>query len=153
MNIKKIYNSDQADRKKLIPKGEFDLLNKNDKKRRGLIYNLIKSSTKFSAEEMYHIAFILHHSPFIKDSNLAIKYAKKSFDLGFKKAGWLYAATIDRLCMKRKLPQKYGTQYFKKDANSKFELYKTDESITDKERIELGVPTLKEAQENVKNFN
>jgi hypothetical protein len=70
-----------------------------------------------------------------------------------RSARWLKAASWDRLLLRQKKPQWYGTQYVR-DASGKWALGPIDESaVTDADRVELHVPTLAESKMRVKAMN
>jgi hypothetical protein len=70
-----------------------------------------------------------------------------------RSARWLKAASWDRLLLRQKKPQWYGTQYVR-EANGKWALNQIDESaVTDADRIQLATPTLAEAKKRVEVMN
>jgi hypothetical protein len=70
-----------------------------------------------------------------------------------RSARWLKAASWDRLLLRQKKPQWYGTQYVRQ-GNGKWALGQMDESaVTDADRIELAVPTLAEIKKQVEVMN
>ena len=87
-------------------------------------------------------AMIFHHSPAIHHSGMAIQLAEKSFQLGYQKGKRLYAAAMDRLLMKQKRKQKFGTQFYQKNSNRQWVLWPISPSTTDRQRIEYHVPSL-----------
>jgi len=70
-----------------------------------------------------------------------------------RSARWLKAASRDRLLLRQKMPQWYGTQYVR-DTSGKWALGQIDETaVTDDERVQLAVPTLAEARKRVEVMN
>jgi hypothetical protein len=70
-----------------------------------------------------------------------------------RSARWLKAASWDRMLLRQKKPQWYGTQYVR-DAGGRWALYQLDESaVTDADRVELAIPTLAEAKKRVEVMN
>ena len=72
-----------------------------------------------------------------------MKYIKEALAGGYHKQEWLIASINDRLLQLQDKPQKYGTQIVK-SKKGKYKQYKIDNSISDKERIRIGLPKLKD---------
>ncbi|MBI2482326.1 MAG: hypothetical protein HYV76_02080 [Candidatus Vogelbacteria bacterium] len=71
----------------------------------------------------------------------------------YTKARWLFAAITDRILVDQNKPQKFGTQYTKKDANSPWVLRPINPKTTDAERKKYNVPTLKQMKGRLKKLN
>ena len=82
---------------------------------------------------------------------LAQKMAKKSFEHGYEKGRWLYAAATDRLCMTQGKRQKFGTQFGRRDGTC--ELLPVQKTTTDAERRAYGVLSLKKIRTVVRSLN
>jgi hypothetical protein len=106
-----------------------------------------------SAAEEYYAAWIFHHGSTQVDAAMAKRLALQSFKRGYTKAGWLYAASTDRLLMRRKKPQKFGTQFFKKDSRSPWKLYKTEPGTSEAERNKYGVQSLEKQLKDIEKLN
>ena len=117
---------------------EFYRLNKTIRRR---LENL--DMTNLSAKEHFICAMIYHHGFTIDSSKKALKHIKIAQGQGYNKQKWLIASIIDRLLQLQDKPQKYGTQIVKL-RNGKYKQYVLDGSINDKERMELGLPKLKD---------
>jgi len=150
---------DQKDRTSGIG---YKTIIKNDRKRRELANVFLKNKEKLTMEEIYYAAMFFHHSANKND----IRKAKRLVSLNMKrgeflkkenkwveKSKWLFAATTDRLLVREGMPQKYGTQFYQKNINSPRELFDYDKSTTDKERVALYVPTLKQTLRNLKKMD
>ena len=102
--IHKLFLEDQEERRKLfgvnggekITKKEAQQLEKNDEKRRKKSLGLIKSGKIKTRADFYHASMIFQHGEKPEHYKLANQLANKSMKLGYKKAKWLYAATLDR---------------------------------------------------------
>jgi hypothetical protein len=116
---------------------EFYVFNKKIRKS---LEKLIVKHKKLSPKQKFICAMIYHHGFQIRTSKKALKYIKEAQAEGYKRQKWLMAAIIDRLLQLEGKPQKYGTQIIK--TKSGLKQYKLDNSITDKERIKLGLPKL-----------
>ena len=86
---------------------------------------------------------IYHHGFKIPYSKKALKYIQEAQAEGYKRQKWLVASIIDRLLQLQGKPQKYGTQIIELK-NGKYKQYKLDNSISDEERIKLGLLKLKD---------
>ena len=141
--FEKLYKEDQKHislwRKNYTNK-EFYKINKNIRKRLEI---LIKKKKKLSHRENFICAMIYHHGFTISLAKKALKHIQIAQNLKYKKQKWLIASITDRLLQLQGKPQKYGTQIIKLK-NGKYKQYKIDNSITDKERIYLGLPKLKD---------
>lgn len=133
--------------KKHYTNGEFYKINKRLRRRLEI---LIKKRRNLSPREYFICAAIYHHGFTLTSSKKALYYVKRAQKLGYRKQKWLIASIIDRLLQMQGNPQKYGTQItllkngeFKRLKNGKYVLYKMDGSISDEERISLGLPKLK----------
>jgi len=91
----------------------------------------------------HYVAYLLQHGNSEYEYKLAHDYAQKAIAMGSSVTKWLYAATLDRWLISQGKKQKYGTQF--KFENGNWELLSTDESVTDEERKEYGVPPLSQA--------
>lgn len=148
-----LYEEDQADRCHPELLKNFDVITKRDAERRKLARAIIAKRKQLSGEEYYCLAMLYQHGLAPLHSRLAIRYAKRACAMGNEKAKWLYAAAVDRLLSKQGKPQKYGTQFVKKNARSKWKLHPVDPSVTDDERAKWNVLPLAEAKAKVKSMN
>ncbi|MFV0387393.1 MAG: hypothetical protein ACK5NT_01455 [Pyrinomonadaceae bacterium] len=119
-----LYQTDQVERAVLVPElirqnrlSENDVKDgiKRDTARRKKMRKLLSSGRLKSANDFYAAAMVFHHSANIKDTKLANSLAKKSLLFSRNKAekcraGWLYAASLDRYLWLEGKPQIYGTQ-------------------------------------------
>lgn len=148
--FKKLYNKDQYHIKrweKHYTNKEFYEINERIRKD---LEKLLKKKHNLTPKEKFICAMIYHHGFTIASSKKALKYIKEAQKQGYTRQKWLIASIIDRLLQLEGKAQKYGTQLtlmkngeFKRE-NGKYKQYKIDNTISDKERIELGLPKLKE---------
>jgi hypothetical protein len=97
---------------------------------------------KLTPRQKFICAMIYHHAFTKESSKKALKYIQEAQEEGYQRQKWLVASIRDRLLQLQRKPQKYGTQIIELK-NGKFKQYKTDNSISDEERIKLGLPKLK----------
>jgi hypothetical protein len=116
---------------------------KANKKIRKRLNNLLKDKKHLTSREHFICAIILHHGFTLSSSKRAIRHIKIAQEKGYKKQKWLIASIKDRILQIQGKPQKYGTQAIRLK-NGKYKQYKTDESIDDKKRKSLGLPSFKE---------
>lgn len=141
-NMIKTYNSEK----------DWKKLTERDKKRQEKISGILKKSKeKFTGEDYFMIGIIFQHGTTISHSKKAVGFAKKGAELDNDKAKWLYAAATDRLLIRQKKRQKFGTQYRK--IKNKWELYPTDSKTTDKERAKYNVVSLQKSRAKAEMWN
>ncbi|MEX2017022.1 MAG: hypothetical protein WD876_00945 [Candidatus Pacearchaeota archaeon] len=138
-----LYKEDQHHIKKWESNYTDEEFYKINKKIRKKLENLMKKKKKLGSREKFICAIIYHHGFTIKSSKTALRYIIEAQKEGYKKEKWLIASIIDRLLQLQNKPQKYGTQIVKL-RNGKYKQYRVDKSISDRERIKLGLPKLKE---------
>lgn len=142
--LQKMYDEDQSAR--MSNNIDWTTLSKQDKKRENRVFEMIQSGKIVTAKDYYNSAMIFQHGNDTIASSMAVKHMKKAVELDPTINKWLLAAAIDRDLMRRNQPQIYGTQFIKNDeTGGKFVRYKIDSTkITDVQRIEFNVETLKE---------
>lgn len=151
--LEKIYKQDQADRLNRKILEDFKKLTERDCKRRKKVARIIKEREVKTGRDLYFAAMVYQHGPSVVDSEKAIEFAKKSMELGYKKAPWLFAAATDRLLVKQKRKQKFGTQFSRSIATGKVSVFPINKKTTDAERKQFDVPSLKEIEEKLKKLN
>jgi tetratricopeptide (TPR) repeat protein len=150
--LKKMYDEDQGARS--VPQIDWNQLSKQDSLREIRNYELIKAGQLKTGKDYYHSAMLFQHGQDSIAYGMAVKHMKKAIEMDTTVNRWLLAAAIDRELNSRNKPQIYGTQYFRKDMKSKWELTSIDTTqITDKERMYYGVETLAEQRLKVKYMN
>ncbi len=151
--LQKIFDDDQKDRHDPVIRNDGTLLTKNDKARKKIVQDIIRKNKLLSAKDYYLAAMIFHHGSGIHDSIKAVNLSEKSHKLGYKKALAFYATCLDRLLIKRGKRQKFGTQYRKKDPQSKWKILPVDSRTTDEERKIYNIAPLKELMKNIEKLN
>lgn len=142
--LEKIFKEDQCDR--LDPNISLSVVIRRDKDRLKKVKQLINNKKIITKKDYYNIAMIFHHSQNITYIKKANMFALKSAKMGYKKAKWLCAATLDRLLMTQGKKQKFGTQFIKKSLSEKWSLYPVDLKTTDEERALYNVLPLEKTK-------
>ncbi|PIR98303.1 MAG: hypothetical protein COT88_02190 [Candidatus Colwellbacteria bacterium CG10_big_fil_rev_8_21_14_0_10_41_28] len=153
VEIKKMYDADQGAR---LNAPRFDdpgfekyarNLFKEDKVRHKRAKEIIEEESDLDGEDYYHLAMLFQHSDL--EIHNAVKYAKKSMDMGYENAKWLYAAAVDRQLTFKGKKQKYGTQ-FKILKDGTIEPLPMRDDISDEERGRYNVPPIEQKIEELK---
>jgi hypothetical protein len=154
--LAEIREADQADRT-AGANVDWSKVGPRDEARLARVRELLAAGGVRTARDYFNAALVAQHGKTVDDIRLALSLAtiSASIDPNVTSAKWLSAAAWDRIMMRRKLPQWYGTQFSRsKEAGAKWELYKIDETIvSDEERKQLGVPTLEEARARARKMN
>ncbi|OGM95002.1 hypothetical protein A2524_02835 [Candidatus Wolfebacteria bacterium RIFOXYD12_FULL_48_21] len=152
-DLEKLFKEDQADRMAIGSSGDFSVVEKKDVERKNTIKRMLKEGTVITGKDFYIAAMIFHHGQLLADYKTAIKLSEQSIKKGYQKAKWLHAAGTDRLLIKQGKKQKFGTQFFKKSAKSKWALAPIKKGMTDEERARFNVPPLAELKAQVERMN
>ncbi len=152
--LKAICDADQSDRKP--PKGtaiDWAQVQPRDRARLVQVYELLNTHQVKTSLDYFHAALVFQHGKSEKEYLLAHQLALSAatLDPSNLQAKWLAAAAWDRLLMNQKKPQKYGTQYTRRDG--KMVLHEVDETVKDEERAKWNVPSLAEAQAFAQKLN
>jgi len=124
-------------------------IDKNDKKRKKRVMEIIAEGGLRVAADYHHAALIFQHGNTTADYKKANKLAKKGMELGEERSKWLYAASLDRWLVSRGKPQKFGTQFRQNDKGD-YEPGSVDPKTTDKKRALFNVPPLSESLKRFK---
>jgi tetratricopeptide (TPR) repeat protein len=150
--LQKMYDEDQHSR--MVKNIDWSVLSKQDLERESRVYELIKLGQIVTGKDYYNSAMIFQHGSDTLASSMAVKHMRKAIELDTTIDRWLLAAAIDRDLMRRQKPQIYGTQFFKKNGETKWKRYDIDTTqLTDKERKYYHVETLAEQLEKLRNMN
>lgn len=147
--LKALFDEDQA------VHGRNEKVTRSDEDRIKLVLELLAKDAAKTPEDKYHAALVLQHTPLdFCDKHLVSKspynyllahyLAKQSFEGGYKEAGYIVAATMDRFLSFTEGHQKYGTNRIVNQETGKEELVPIDRSVPDSERARYGVPPLAE---------
>jgi len=157
-NNRELYDmvkQDQADRSVPIESMDRDAVSARDKERRDRLEDMLKNREVMSADDHVRAAMIFQHGGGPGNYLLAEYLALRAVELGPSAdlpARWMVAAAKDRFLINVGEPQWYGTQYRRVEGT--WQLSPIDVSkVTDEERIEWDVPTLKEMKARIEKMN
>lgn len=151
--LKEMYEQDQKDREDMH-NIDWSAVAERDQVRRTATKKLIDQNQLTEKEDYYHAAMILQHDNDVESYRLANKLAQQSMEMGYEKAKWLYAASLDRLMVySGEKYQKYGTQFRKEHKDAEWYQYPIDPNTTDEERAKYNVPPLAQLQNRVVELN
>lgn len=145
----RLFMEDQADRQGAMPPD----VQARDAARRQAVEAVLGSKVKLGADDYYHAAMVFQHGAEDADIARAHQLAKKAVALSksHARARWLVAASEDRLLVRQKKKQKWGTQYSKQAGT--WVLDEVDSTVTDAQRAEWNVPPLEEARRRLADLN
>lgn len=145
--LEDLYISDKEDRQK-YEQGKLSQidLQKCYKARMRRIRIILFTLDEKEIWNCHHASYMILNSDNNYDYELAHEYAKKAIQMGSNVNKWLYAATLDRWLVSQGKKQRYGTQF--KKVKGKWQLLPVDETVTDIERENYGVPPLHAALEH-----
>lgn len=152
--LSEIKAADQADRAPGQDNIDWSVVSVRDAERRTEVRKILAAGQIRTAADYLAAALIFQHSESADDIRIAHSLATIAYSLAPEShdARFLLAATWDRLMMRLKRPQWYGTQYVKQ--GDLWVLYDLDESAaTDEERKRLGGRTLAESRALAERMN
>lgn len=150
-----IFDADQAIRTGWKPENAHDPefirgMIASDLARRKRTAELLESGDLATANDFYRAAFIYQHggdpSSYLIAHTLAVAAAAR----GHEKAGWIAAASLDRYLQSIGQPQIYGTQTTTTSGSEPTKDPFDRTVIPDSLRTNLGVPTLAEQDERMR---
>ncbi len=147
-DFEKLYKKDQNYINRLQKDQNNKKFLESNKKIREELEEILNKTKTLTPRQRFICAMIYHHGFTIEYSKKALKYIKEAQAEGYQRQEWLIASIIDRLLQLEGKPQKYGTQIIKLK-NGKYKQYKLDNSISDEERVKLGLPRLKELKRDL----
>lgn len=153
--LRSLKEADQADRMPSNGKIEWSEVSKRDALRRDRVLEILKSGGLTTAWDYFNAALVMQHGQATEDIRLAhsLSTVAATLDPQHPKAKWLMAASWDRLMVRFKQPQWYGTQ-FTQDAAGKTVLVPVHpDAVTDIDRATLGVPPLAESKARAERRN
>lgn len=106
------------------------------------VRELVAAKQVQTATENLHAAVILVETDSESDLACAHELALTAAELGDPRGFRVAAEALDKLCVKRQLAQKYGTQYVYEPVLRAWRLYPVDPATTDGERAAMGVEPL-----------
>lgn len=154
--LTQLMTEDQADRMAGPEKRPWSEIAARDAERRVKTMDLLRQGQLHTEADFHNAALIFQHGETAQEIQLAFALATIATQIDPKSRGskWLSAAAFDRLMMRNKKPQWYGTQYVRSESTGKWILYPVDESaVTDAQREALDVPSLEEAKAELRKMN
>jgi hypothetical protein len=151
--LMRLFEEDQADRRGGFDSIDWSVVSKRDEEREKRVDEILAAGGAKVSDDYYHAAMVYQHGTTPRQAARAHELALKAVELdpNNDKARWLAAASEDRRLMYEKKPQRYGTQYTRKDGV--WVLWDVEPSVTDEERARWNVPPLAEAMERAKRMN
>lgn len=145
VDLKAIFDADQADRTNGSMAREPEAVLCRDRRRREITLEHFKSGKLRTAVDYFRAAMVFQHS--MDDIRLAhaLSTIAAYLDPSKPQYRWLSAASWDRLLTQHVQPQWYGTQY-QSDEHGMFLYPVAEGAVNDEERLQMGVPTLAAAQ-------
>jgi hypothetical protein len=125
---------------------------RTDADRLALVKRMLANDQVHTTTDYFHAALVLQHSlnsaDYLIAHTLAVLCAADHNDTCL----WLSAATLDRYLQSINQPQIYGTQYLHLNHPPVTQQPYATDLISDSVRTRLGVPTLKEQEEQLKTY-
>ena len=153
--LRSIKEADQADRQHSSAPENWREIMRRDTERRDRVLEILKAGQLNTAWDYFNAALVLQHGPTTEDKRLAhsLSTIAATLDPEHKSAKWLMAASWDRLMVRLKQPQWYGTQSTR-GPDGKYVLYPVHpDAVTDADRSALGVPPLPESRAKIDSRN
>lgn len=145
-----LYKADQRDRYRLkLNDKEWKKLAERDKERQKEAAEILRKDKRLDASDYYRAAMIFQHSA--TNQRRAMSLAKKSMDMGYAKAKWLYAAAIDRALTNAGKKQKFGTQ-FRLSRRGTATPFPIDKRTTDELRAKYNVPPIEKTKKRIEEY-
>lgn len=106
-----------------------------------------------TAEEHFYAGAVLVRSSNIEHLLLAESSGRRAVILGDLRGRPVAAEAVDRIAMIEGKPQVFGTQYVYNYVTGNWQLYLFDDSTTDAERADVGLPPLAWFKDRVEQLN
>ena len=147
--LKHLYDEDQADHQPAYEGKPVDIpaLSRRDDERERRVKELYAADQLHTGPDYYNAAMILQHAPTPDDFLLCHDFCVIAIGKGEPRAKWLAAASMDRFLVSVGRPQRFGTQYGAARPGFPVRMSPIDTSVTDRLRMELGVPPLAELKQ------
>ncbi len=153
--LEELYKADQAERDDAFfnqtPEKIGELIVR-DARRRQRVKDIVSKETLGSAEDYYHAAMVLQHGDTPEDFLMAHELATVAAFKGHKQGAWLCASASDRFLHSIGRPQRFGTQFTRKD-DGPWTQEPFDRSMNDAIRKEYGVHTIAEQAKKLEEMN
>ena len=147
--LQHLYDEDQADRQPAYAGKPVDIpaLSRRDDERERRVKELYAADQLRTGPDYYHAAMILQHALTPDDFLLCHDLCVVAIAKGEPRAKWLAATSMDRFLVSVGRPQRFGTQYGAARPGFPIRLSPVDSTVTDRLRMELGVPPLAELKQ------
>ncbi len=129
---------------------DWKIVAENDARRRSRVRELLGQGRVRTAKDFHHAAMIFQHGNSGDDYLLAHTLAVIAAAKGNTDAIWLTAATLDRYLQSAGQPQIFGTQFSRNSGAEWTQDPFNPSLISDALRRQLGVPSLDEQKERLK---
>ena len=149
--MRAMFEADQSDREGGLDGIDWDIVNRNDAQRREQTLELLRAGRLNTTRDYLHAAYIFQHGNTVDQARLALSLAwiSASIDQENMEAREMTAGAWDRLMMRYRQPQWYGTQAEKPGVDAEWGMYEVLEgAISDKERETMGLPPLEELRKH-----
>ncbi len=153
VSLYQMFRRDQAERSGQSV--DWDISpDESDEDRLKKVKEIVNNGGLFSAYDFYFAAIIMQHGKDSDDYRIAnvLSIKAKGLDPNNHEIKWLVCASEDRYLHSIGRAQVWGTQYLGGPGNWTLEPFDTT-IITDNERVECGVRTIKEAKLRVGRMN
>lgn len=141
--VSRLFREDQSDRQ---PRDgqmmEGSLLRQRDEARRAKLMEIYTADGLTTGTDYFHAAFLMQHGGDTASYQLAHEFSLAALALGHEHAGWIAAATYDRMLRSLGRPQRFGTQFQADRQGGPLTLYATDGEVRDSLRTALKMPSL-----------
>ncbi len=143
-NPKELFKEDQEDRRQLREGlATWDYIEPRDQERLAAAQDIVaKGHSDLSAQDLWCLSYIFHHSDTAQDSLIAHELAKSAYKKGHINALEMVCLTFDRYQKRIKNLQVYGTQY-KLNSQGLKVYHPINHSLTDQELLNQGLPSRK----------
>jgi hypothetical protein len=150
-----LMKADQDDRADADLAKNWHELAQRDRERRDRVLEMLKAGTLGTAWDYFNAALVLQHGAEAVDVRLAhsLSTLAATLDPQHPGAKWLMAASWDRLMLRLKQPQWYGTQWTEDSSGIRVLEPVHPTAVSDADRLALGVPTLAEARARLNSRN
>lgn len=147
-----IFKEDQRVRQSNPLGPDEPKITRTDADRLALVKQILANDKVHTTADYLHAALVLQHSQSSADYLVAHTLAVLCAADQNRTCLWLSAATLDRYLQSISQPQIYGTQYLHFDHPPVTQQPYATDVISDSIRRELGVPAMKEQEEQLKVF-
>lgn len=152
--LDRMYTSLQADIAEHGHETELDpKLAQRHAERAAAVREMVEAGKVTKGVDRFHAAVLLVETDDPDDLKLSEQLALQSAEQGVDLARRVAAEAIDKQLVKKRLPQRYGTQYEWVAVLRAWRLYPIDPLTTDEDRRKMGVPPLAEIRKGEDRLN